>query len=1160
MNRIYCLVMGLAVWVSAGFCAEGGGYALLHATGHQFNLGPTGIWGTGVEVSGNVNYFTVQRVEAGSPAHGLIQEQDVIIGANGKSFPKGDDALIYLGYAMIDSEAKDGKLRLQISRGGSPLEVTVKLDKIPDYSPAWPFNCARTDRFLSDACDYLAREQLPGGEVSADDGRIGPTQAGLLWLAMGEPKYLENARRAAYWFMEDWLQANEKSGNGFYFGSWTCGYGTLLMAEYYQMTGDRNMLPGLELAAKVMAKGQMPSGSWSHYFYDGYNAGYGEVNNAGMICYMALLLCKESGVKVDEEALRRAEKFYDRFAPTLTSMYGDHYWVFDGYGTQNGKVGGLAVAHFLNGRKLESEGYALKSARSVNSIQSGHTGPFFNFLWTPVAASLAPAKEYRQAMDQIGWYYELSRTWRGGVFCQPGTTGNKNKKYSEYGPNMTTAGFGLSLAVTRRHLRILGAPKSVFVQVLPAELDAACKLHQANQWDKAITAVDAFLKKSGLDAETIRLAKELRDKARYVKAGVAEGLAKLDKLSEGSRLNVRAYEVSQMIKPMRRLLGEEHPRITAIEERLPGEHLKIWSQGKSYYEAFDSLKKIRMELWFVYSGMVGKAFPDIAMPFEEPEWTSIAKAGDDAGAWKAALVPDLAGAPKGWSGTSFDDSSWTGPAMAQGKDASNSQKRSKPAKGCQLVRSIFDLKSLAVKQLRLHVAGKPGLLSGAEVYLNGELVLKTESGINKGGIDLLKEAPELLRVGHNVLAYATQTEGGVPKVALEAHLDSSGTPFAWADVPGRDGEICKLTAVRGRPRAYYQEEKDTRTAEELMKAFNAEPSFMPEIYCALGRYNKLAPAAAEKSKHISKLLASPVWGARWTGLVIMEQAMTATGDKDASKMCDAFKDEAIKLLNDPHALVRCQAALVVGEFGDSAKAAIPRLLVMATDFEGQTWWTRLKAWEALNAMSLDEVAAQAAIRAGLKDPAASGRRVVLERTFLAKDKTLKTQAAKTFTKELVDQVFTAPHGMALQGKRATMGEVVAATLSKDEVRPCLPRFFEALSNPSGDTLSGSMNVLAAFSEETQDKLKVLTEDKNENVRYNALETLQMMVLKGKAAPELKPWVVTRLQEATASKDSKRVAWAKKLLVPFGGGSKKSTDGADEASDGHATNNGSEEDK
>jgi hypothetical protein len=233
---------------------------------------------------------------------------------------------------------------------------------------------------------------------------------------------------------------------------------------------------------------------------------------------------------------------------------------------------------------------------------------------------------------------------------------------------------------------------------------------------------------------------------------------------------------------------------------------------------------------------------------------------------------------------------------------------------------------------------------------------------------------------------------------------------------------------------------------------------------------------------------------------------------------------------------------------------------MATDFEGQTWWTRMRAWEALGAMSVDDVAVQAAVRVGLKDPAAAGRRVVLERTFLAKDVALKNQSAKTFTKELVDQVFTAPHGMALQGKRTTLGEVVAETLSKDEVRPYLPRFFEALSNPTGDTLSGSMNVLAAFSEETQAKLKELTEDKNENVRYNALETLQRIVLKGKATPELKPWVVTRLQEVTTSKDSKRVAWAKKLLVPFGGGGKKGTDGEEDPSDGHAKNNGSEEDK
>ena len=47
----------------------------------------------------------------------------------------------------------------------------------------------------------------------------------------------------------------------------------------------------------------------------------------------------------------------------------------------------------------------------MDTIEGGHTGHFFNIQWTAIAASHAPAKDYRSAMDQIGWYWGNSADW-----------------------------------------------------------------------------------------------------------------------------------------------------------------------------------------------------------------------------------------------------------------------------------------------------------------------------------------------------------------------------------------------------------------------------------------------------------------------------------------------------------------------------------------------------------------------------------------------------------------------------------------------------------------------------------------------------------------------------------------------------------------------------
>jgi hypothetical protein len=1095
-----------------------GGYA-------PFNLGPTGVW-----AKRHKDCFEVERVDPGSPAHGLIHRYDVVTGVNGSDFPEYPPPRMYLGHAIINSEADDGTLVLHVRRAGREIMVALQLDPLPDYSTTWPFDCKRTNTLLTNACDYLAREQMPKGDVVADDGYIGPTGAGLLWLAMGEPQYLENARRAAYWFV-DFVR---ETGNG---GSWTVGYGTLLVAEYYHMTGDKKVLPDLQFLADHIAGGQMPSGGWSHGSYNGTGAGYGEVNCAGMIDFMALLLAKECGAKVDEVALRKAEKYYEKFAPSVTNRYGDQQWEAKklGYGAMNGKVGGLAVAHFLNQKPEFSAAYALKAARSVDGIEGGHTGHFFNFLWTPVGASYAPANEYRRTMDQIGWYYALARTWKGGIYCQPTTDG---KYSSEGGQNMTTGGYGLSLAVARRHLRIFGAPKSVFVQKLPAELEAARALHQSHQWDEAIAAVDAFLAKGWRDAEALRLAKELRDKARYVKEGMAFTYEKLESLAKGGRLRARAHKITEMLKPLNTFLGKDDPRLTKIDEGLPEEWRHIWRHGRSFHEAFTTLRSLSIMNWFVFAEILRRSDVDVSLPADAPDWRNLAEEDTGKGPWSWTTISSPAEAPEGWAAVDFDDSGW------------KKQEGRLPTTGYSLIRVAFEFDGTAhtPRLLRIATARRSHFPPNTAIYLNGEKVLTTRNGFG-GRQEFMKSASKLVRHGRNVLAYSVMNGTSkrmrrFPKANLEADLKITPPPFAWSRSLDRDAAFRKLVARRRTPTKYYDAASDNRSVDELMEVFLAEPFFMPEAFYALKRFYSLVPNVVDWTPHVEKLLAAPSWGARWTGLFMLTKAMEPVSTRGRSKEDAAalmamgeqasiwvkrFEAQVTRMLRDEHPMVRLQAATAVHSYGASSREAVPGLMALVADVDGQDWFTRAMAWNALGKMPLSEELWTKMVRTGLRDPHPGVRGRALQASINSPDKAIQGKAVHTFRKEMVEQVFDAPHGGGTDKVRGQMAKRLLEEFPRDELRALLPRFFGSMKYGGGGERNGCMDIIVSFGPDMIPKLKSMVGSKNVNIHRNALEALVRITHDKPGYEDLHDVLFRKLTPITKDKDRRRSSWAKDLL-------------------------------
>ncbi len=136
--------------------------------GYLVNLGPTGARGTMENKS-----FTVKYIFKGSPADGLILLDDVITGVNGKAFEVEhrfgnhmvrmkefpeigyEGPIMDFGNAIEDSEGKDGKLTLSVTRAGKSMDVVVKLEAIGRFSETFPKNCEKSALLAKRAMEYI---------------------------------------------------------------------------------------------------------------------------------------------------------------------------------------------------------------------------------------------------------------------------------------------------------------------------------------------------------------------------------------------------------------------------------------------------------------------------------------------------------------------------------------------------------------------------------------------------------------------------------------------------------------------------------------------------------------------------------------------------------------------------------------------------------------------------------------------------------------------------------------------------------------------------------------------------------------------------------------------------------------------------------------------
>ena len=473
----YTRVMVTAVMVVTLHGADGpqdltsGGVAGIDRT-LTYNLGATGL--RGWIYSKPVTHFDglqgrttaisrqilVTHVGSSSPADGVMQVDDVITGVKGKPF--SDDARLSFALAIqeAEKEANKGILPLTRWRAGKCEEVRLTLRVLGSYSPTAPYDCPKSQRILAEACKVLEKEPLNNDLWGAING--------LALMASGRAEYMPRIRDFAHQLAPATLKIGRTPGMVI----WNWGYTNLFLCEYFLLTHDPEVLPGIREYTSAMARGQGVYGTFGHGLSDltadgklhGPVPSYGPMNEAGLIANLSIVLGKKCGVTDPEidPAIERGSRFISYYMDKGSLPYGEHEpWA---YHENNGKVSMAALLFALQGNRPEETRFFAKMAiAGYKNRECGHTGQGFSYLWSALGASVGGPAAAAAFVKEASWHLDLVRrsdgsfTYDGGEQYGPGKTQDNTYfgKSGYYGLN-PTASYVLTYTLPLKKLFITG--------------------------------------------------------------------------------------------------------------------------------------------------------------------------------------------------------------------------------------------------------------------------------------------------------------------------------------------------------------------------------------------------------------------------------------------------------------------------------------------------------------------------------------------------------------------------------------------------------------------------------------------------------------------------------------------------------------------------------
>lgn len=437
-----------------------------------YNLGPTGLRGwiygkpathlDGLQgrTTAASRQILVTHVGVTSPADGVIQVDDVILGVGGEPFRGDARKSIAMAIQEAEKESNAGVLKLTRWRAGKTDEVQITLRVMGTYSETAPYDCPKSKKIFEEACKALEKEPL-------DENWHGAI-SGLALVATGKPEYLPRLQEFARKIGPKNLKLALRPG----MVTWEWGYKALFLSEYYLVTGDQDVLPAVTEYTVALAKGQSLYGTFGHGVTrpspDGKLHGsvepYGPVNMAGLPANLAMVIGKKCGLNHPEidPAIARAMGFFGYYVDKGAIPYGEHEpWP---YHENNGKNSLCAVMFAIQPEQVKAAQFFAKMATAgYRNRECGHTGQGFSYLWSALGANAGGPAAVAAFVKKASWHLDLVRrcdgsfTYDGAEQYGPGKTEDDTyygkSSYNGLSPNAT---YVLTYALPLKKIFITG--------------------------------------------------------------------------------------------------------------------------------------------------------------------------------------------------------------------------------------------------------------------------------------------------------------------------------------------------------------------------------------------------------------------------------------------------------------------------------------------------------------------------------------------------------------------------------------------------------------------------------------------------------------------------------------------------------------------------------
>ncbi|NQW48661.1 MAG: hypothetical protein HQ464_12945 [Planctomycetes bacterium] len=367
-----------------------------------YNLGATGMRGwihTKAETKADADFgrttgtsrqILVTHIGANSPADGVMQVDDVILGIDDQPFT--DDARKSIALAIQEAEkshvggeegnpkkTSSGSLVLLRWRAGKTESVALKMRVLGTYSDTAPYNCPKSAKIIEEACASLQKET-----------GMWKTVNGLAMLATGDPSYMPQIKAIAQEVGPPTLKYDMPRIG---MGVWRMGYLGIFLSEYYLQTGDTSVEHALHEVCVTLAKGQSMYGTFGHGISDRTKEGkfhgsippYGSVLENAAGANLAIVLGKRCGLKDPEidAAVERANGFFGYYVDKGYLNYGEHEPCYspDGGHANNGKGPIVTVMFGVQGDRIrETQYWSKMSVASYHNTQLGHCGQGLSYL------------------------------------------------------------------------------------------------------------------------------------------------------------------------------------------------------------------------------------------------------------------------------------------------------------------------------------------------------------------------------------------------------------------------------------------------------------------------------------------------------------------------------------------------------------------------------------------------------------------------------------------------------------------------------------------------------------------------------------------------------------------------------------------------------------